>query len=526
MKLTPNDLKQMNEEWLDKLDHDQMSVVSKKLLSDLKEAHDRLNQTPQNSSRPSGSQEPWKRGASKNDSPNGEADNKSKEVDKKEEASKSEPNENKDSGDKGKEERKEPKKKAGKQVGGKGFGRTQKLSIHKIEPHYCDSCAACGIKLEPLSLEAHSVAYAGWNEVNIAEPRENEAGILIESTRHLLYESRCKCGHVSQAKPHNEKADKLWENIELGEWRLIGARLAGVIVFLSLRMHLSRRGIQEFFMELIGLSLSVGVIDETLREAGRAAADLEAELARNIEEAVLLNIDETSWKEAGKSMWLWVFVSAQTVLYCIGARTLEMLDNVVTEAFEGISMSDGYSAYRHLKNRCRCWAHLMRKLRGLAESTDWRVSQAGQAMLEAFCGMMEAVYVARERGEKVATCEESITRLRQHCENYYHDTHEKLKSVAREFLLDWAVILRQTKEVDLPLTNNVAEQALRHWVIARRISYGTRTESGSRAFALLASVVDTCRRRGASSWLYLASVIQAARKGLTIPPLPIFGVGK
>jgi transposase-like protein len=348
---------------------------------------------------------------------------------------------------------------------------------------------------------------------------------MVESTRHLLYESRCKCGHISQAKPHNEKADKLWENIELGEWRLIGARLAGVIVFLSLRMHLSRRGIQEFFMELTGLSLSVGVIDETLREAGRAAADLETELAKSIEEAVLLNIDETSWKEKGKSMWLWVFVSAQTVLYCIGARTLEMLDNVVTEAFKGMSMSDGYLAYRHLKNRCRCWAHLTRKLRGLAESTDQRVSQAGNAMLEAFCSMMEAIYMARERGEKVAKCEESITRLRQHCENYYYDTHEKLKSIAREFLLDWEVILRQTKEVDLPLTNNVAEQALRHWVIARRISYGTRTESGSRAFALLASVVDTCRRRGASSWLYLASVIHAARKGLTIPPLPILRLG-
>jgi hypothetical protein len=27
---------------------------------------------------------------------------------------------------------------------------------------------------------------------------------------------------------------------------------------------------------------------------------------------------------------------------------------------------------------------------------------------------------------------------------------------------------------ELPLTNNAAERALRHWVIARRLSYGTR----------------------------------------------------
>jgi transposase len=43
----------------------------------------------------------------------------------------------------------------------------------------------------------------------------------------------------------------------------------------------------------------------------------------------------------------------------------------------------------------------------------------------------------------------------------------------------------------LPLTPNEAERALRHWGIARCI--GTRTPQGTRAFALLASVIETCR---------------------------------
>ena len=72
----------------------------------------------------------------------------------------------------------------------------------------------------------------------------------------------------------------------------------------------------------------------------------------------------------------------------------------------------------------------------------------------------------------------------------------------------------------LPLTNNAAEQALRHWVIARRISYGTRTEQGSRAFALLASVIETCRKRRISPWPYLASVIAERRKGQKAPVIP------
>jgi hypothetical protein len=34
---------------------------------------------------------------------------------------------------------------------------------------------------------------------------------------------------------------------------------------------------------------------------------------------------------------------------------------------------------------------------------------------------------------------------------------------------------------ELPLSNNEAERALRHWVIARRIGMGIRTAQGTRA---------------------------------------------
>jgi transposase len=61
-------------------------------------------------------------------------------------------------------------------------------------------------------------------------------------------------------------------------------------------------------------------------------------------------------------------------------------------------------------------------------------------------------------------------------------------------------------------------------VIARRISHGTRSELGSRAYALLASVIETCRRRGAIVLDFLGSVIAAARKGLALPALLEFQV--
>ena len=132
-------------------------------------------------------------------------------------------------------------------------------------------------------------------------------------------------------------------------------------------------------------------------------------------------------------------------------------------------MSDGYQAYRRLGQRLRCWAYLIRKCQGLVDSTDAKVA-AGKGMHEVMNTLMEAIYGARsapgqENGVLAIRHAADIERLRELCVRHRDSRNDKLRALAREFLLDWEVILRQVSEPDLPLTNN-AEQALRHWVIA------------------------------------------------------------
>jgi transposase len=110
--------------------------------------------------------------------------------------------------------------------------------------------------------------------------------------------------------------------------------------------------------------------------------------------------------------------------------------------------------------------------------------------------------------------------FRRLCEEHRDSAHEKTRALAREFLYDWEAVWIVVAHPYLPFTNNEAERALRHWVIARLISQGTRTEQGTRAFALLASVIDTCRRRHILPWPYLAKVVAERRKGNAAPLLP------
>jgi len=99
--------------------------------------------------------------------------------------------------------------------------------------------------------------------------------------------------------------------------------------------------------------------------------------------------------------------------------------------------------------------------------------------------------------------------------------HTKLKALAKEILADWDAVVACFYHPQLPPTNNEAERALRHAVIARRISYGTRTTEGSLAYCSILSVVETCRLRKVDPWSYVAQVLTQARRGIKHPPIPV-----
>ena len=159
-------------------------------------------------------------------------------------------------------------------------------------------------------------------------------------------------------------------------------------------------------------------------------------------------------------------------------------------------MSDGWLAYRDYLRRLRCWAHLIRKARGLAQSRDREARVFGQRVLTTLEVLMAAVYAAREGPLPVDWLTQHaplLAALRTACEGRQSSPHQKTHALAVELLNDWDAIFQVLRYPKYPLTNNEAERALRHWVIARKISLGTRTPVGSRVFALLASVINTCR---------------------------------
>ena len=148
--LSRHDLLQMDDAYLESLSEAELLSVSQRLLNDLKEVHERLNQNPRNSSLPPSSQAPYL-GIAVEDEPETDEEERTEEssFSKRKDSDSSEENdlaeseftkegdqqEGQNSSDIKEQEsgNVSSKRERGKQLGAPGFGRR-----HVIPPHHTD----------------------------------------------------------------------------------------------------------------------------------------------------------------------------------------------------------------------------------------------------------------------------------------------------------------------------------------------------------------------------------------------------
>ena len=294
MQLSDHDLNQLDEDKLLDLPEETLRRVSIRLLNDLKEARERLKQNSRNSSRPPSSEAPWDKARDTandtdaadtvEDAPDQETDDRSSVPPTKEAKQDSQTDASQASND---------ERKPGKQPGAQGFGRQQVLPVTDHQAHRPEACACCG-HAPPVNQQK---AYTAFDTVDLTWADENDPGLRLITTRHTYYEATCHCGHVTRDEPYCHEPHESLPDVVCSEWRLVGPGLAALIVCLAYRMRLSRARIREFLQDWLGLSLSVGTINNTLHESGAAALPIEDELIDAVVNSQLLHVDETSWME-------------------------------------------------------------------------------------------------------------------------------------------------------------------------------------------------------------------------------------
>ena len=503
-QLDKDDLVQMNEDYFKSLEKERLVEVAKNLHQLATNLWEKQQQSSENSSQPPSKDNPYGLlSITEESSPSSESESPS---------DKTESDEIEESVVK--EKKKKSPRKPGKQPGAKGFGRSQPLKVEVIVPHYPDLCSACNQELT----ESEAQRYMGYY---VLDKKPELCGFRIITQLHHYYRTTCSCGHCTHAQPgtgYISEVEGRSKDLILTEYVLVGPVLATFIASLSVRYRMSRTKIQEFLQDWTNTQLSIGTIDRCIRETGIACVPVVEELVEQLQKADILHLDETHWYESGKLHWLWVAVSTKTAVFHIGSRRKEELSYLVTEAFLGWLISDGYAAYRSYPKRQRCLAHLIRKAIAITGAINQKAAQIGQWILD---DLRKLIATIADGSEDNRLLRKLLAGLRRVCHLGKKADHTKLQALAKEILNDWDAVVAFVKNPELPPTNNEAERALRHAVIARNIGFGTRTPEGSLAYSSLLSVIETCRLRDINPWPYIAEVLALARQGIGPPPFPV-----
>ncbi len=286
----------------------------------------------------------------------------------------------------------------------------------------------------------------------------------------------------------------------LGQQRL-GVNLLSLIATLREEGRLPIRSVQWYLDTVHQLRLSVGAIVSAIHRTAQRAQPAVAAILDRIRASPVVHADETGWRQSGANGYVWTFSTPTERYFLRRGRGKTVVDEALSDAFSGVLVSDFYAAYHHYDGpKQRCWAHLLRDIH------DQRTRYPKDAALARWAAAVHQLYVAAKACNHHEPWQRRVAQLAW---------ERKLLAICRPFLSDPSAVQgklcrrieRHIKELfkelfvfvaepDVPADNNPAERSLRHLVISRKVSGGTRSEQGTERKMTLASLFGTWRAQG------------------------------
>jgi len=274
--------------------------------------------------------------------------------------------------------------------------------------------------------------------------------------------------------------------------------------------------ITSLYQQLPGLKISPGGISKQLV---RLSGWLEGQYDRlklSLRLAGVVHADETSWRTNGRNGYLWTLSNKDYTLYHIDrSRGGKVIKDLLGEGFgadgKGTLISDFYSVYDQFDcSQQKCLAHLLKELK---ETTTRRPELAGHAFFKKCRRLIKAMLRLKDKKQELAeeAYEHQVMllerRLAKLGEGSWGDEDADRLTARLGKYRDKLTTFLHKEEVEG--TNNLAERALRPAVVMRKISGGSRSEKGAKAWAILASVMRTAQQQGRD----VVETIQTLLKG-------------
>ena len=185
------------------------------------------------------------------------------------------------------------------------------------------------------------------------------------------------------------------------------------------------------------------------------------------------------------------------------------------KGFEGALVTDGYTGYNQVAKvtHCGCWAHARRKWReAMPEGATVKTSKAAVGFQ--YCNKLFeeerkcAIYQPKYRQEYRQNRELPIL------EEYYAwlktvhpEKGSKLEEAVRYSLNQKQHLMAYLDNGEIPISNNLAENAIRPFTLGRKNWLFCDTPKGAEASAIVYSLVESAKANGIEPFAYLQHVL-------------------
>ncbi len=241
-----------------------------------------------------------------------------------------------------------------------------------------------------------------------------------------------------------------------------------------------------------------------------------AEAMPYVQRQPVRNADETSWREKGKRLWLWISVTPLvTIFRLLKTRGATGAKEVLGTEVWGTIGTDHYAGYHWIDPRQRqlCWAHLKREFVAWSQRAG-ETARIGLALLAAEKQLFTLWYRVRDGTLAWADFQVAMlpvmAQVRTLLQEGAAGGDAKAQGTCRNLLKREAALWTFVWEAGVEPTNNRAERALRRAVLWRRRSFGTQSAVGSQFVERILTVVTTLQHQRRDVLDYLTAACAAA----------------
>ena len=376
----------------------------------------------------------------------------------------------------------------------------------------------------------------------------------VDDTVVCLPKPTCECGGHIKADPKKIKRHQQYElpkikpivteyqqvygfcatcgTIHCGELphgvsnTLFAPRATATVAIFTGDYRLSKRSTQRVFSDIFNLPVSLGTISNA-EETVSAALESPVEEAKTYikEHKGPVNADETSHKQQGGKMWMWLAATMLVAVFIIrSARSAQSAKDLLGKEFAGILITDRYASYHWLKtiHRQFCWAHLKRDMQKISERSG-RAGQIGDEILDDIRRMFRLWHRHKDGEISRTTFQAAMKPIRKNVERLLKEGticgHKKTENSCKE-ILKYKLALWTFVDIEgVEPTNNFAEQLIRFYVLWRKSSFGTQSVRGNLFVERMMTVTTTCKLQKRNRYDYITEAVAAHLKNEPIASL-------